>query len=61
MSFCHCVTRSTPPAAALVRKLVSVLESIEKLPVYTYDSPGTGYGLQVNHSDSLPAFNFYSG
>ncbi len=26
---------------------MSVLESIEKLPVYTYDSPGSGYGLQI--------------
>ena len=32
---------------ALVRKLIAVLESIEKLPVYNYDSPGAGYGLQV--------------
>ena len=34
-------------ATALVKKLVSVLESIEKLPVYLYDSPGSGYGLQI--------------
>nr|CAD7200637.1 unnamed protein product [Timema douglasi] len=33
-------------AAILVHKLVSVLESIEKLPVYLYDTPGSGYGLQ---------------
>ncbi|GAB6021555.1 hypothetical protein CHUAL_004153 [Chamberlinius hualienensis] len=38
---------STVPSVALVRKLVSVLESIEKLPVYLYDSPGTGNGLQI--------------
>ena len=31
----------------LVQKLISVLESIEKLPVYLYDTPGSGYGLQV--------------
>jgi hypothetical protein len=34
-------------APILVHKLVSVLESIEKLPVYLYDTPGSGYGLQV--------------
>lgn len=34
-------------ATSLVKKLVAVLESIEKLPVYIYDSPGSGYGLQV--------------
>ncbi|CAG2108187.1 unnamed protein product, partial [Medioppia subpectinata] len=34
-------------ATALIKKLVSVLESIEKLPVYLYDSPGSGYGLQI--------------
>lgn len=35
-------------AASLVRKLVAVLESTEKLPVYMYESPGsTSYGLQI--------------
>ncbi|XP_063240551.1 E3 ubiquitin-protein ligase HECTD1 isoform X2 [Bacillus rossius redtenbacheri] len=34
-------------ADILVHKLVSVLESIEKLPVYLYDTPGSGYGLQI--------------
>ena len=34
-------------AVALVRKLISVLESIEKLPVYSYDSTGSSYGLQI--------------
>ncbi|XP_053697436.1 E3 ubiquitin-protein ligase Ufd4 isoform X2 [Sabethes cyaneus] len=34
-------------ASILVQKLVSVLESIEKLPVYMYDSPGGSYGLQI--------------
>lgn len=33
------------PATILVKKLVAVLESAEKLPVYTYDCPGSG--LQV--------------
>uniref|UniRef100_A0A1Y1M238 E3 ubiquitin-protein ligase n=1 Tax=Photinus pyralis TaxID=7054 RepID=A0A1Y1M238_PHOPY len=33
--------------AILVHKLIAVLESIEKLPVYLYDSPGSGYGLQI--------------
>ena len=33
---------------SLVRKLIAVLESIEKLPVFTYDSTTSGsYGLQV--------------
>ncbi|XP_064604069.1 LOW QUALITY PROTEIN: E3 ubiquitin-protein ligase HECTD1-like [Liolophura sinensis] len=36
-----------PSAVALVRKLIAVLESIEKLPVYSYDVPGAGYGLQI--------------
>lgn len=34
-------------AAILVQKLVSVLESIEKLPVHLYDSPIGGYGIQI--------------
>ncbi|XP_053677617.1 E3 ubiquitin-protein ligase Ufd4 [Anopheles nili] len=34
-------------ATILVQKLVAVLESIEKLPVYIYDSPGGSYGLQI--------------
>lgn len=33
--------------AILVHKLIAVLESIEKLPVYLYDTPGSGYGLQI--------------
>ncbi|KAK3576282.1 hypothetical protein CHS0354_036017 [Potamilus streckersoni] len=36
-----------PPGVALARKLISVLESIEKLPVYIYDMHGSGYGLQI--------------
>lgn len=35
------------PAIAIVRKLIAVLESVEKLSVYNYDLPGSGYGLQV--------------
>ncbi|XP_055645002.1 E3 ubiquitin-protein ligase Ufd4 isoform X2 [Toxorhynchites rutilus septentrionalis] len=34
-------------ASILVQKLVSVLESIEKLPIHMYDSPGGSYGLQI--------------
>uniref|UniRef100_A0A8D8T0U6 E3 ubiquitin-protein ligase n=1 Tax=Cacopsylla melanoneura TaxID=428564 RepID=A0A8D8T0U6_9HEMI len=34
-------------AVILVHKLVSVLESIEKLPVYLYESPGSCFGLQI--------------
>ncbi|KZC09014.1 E3 ubiquitin-protein ligase HECTD1, partial [Dufourea novaeangliae] len=41
------VTREQNSAKILVHKLVSVLESIEKLPVYLYDTPGSGYGLQI--------------
>lgn len=35
------------PGRALVKKLVSVLETIEKLPVLLYESSGANYGLQV--------------
>ncbi len=39
---------SSNPATELVRKLVSVLESIEKLPVLLYDhTAASGYGLQI--------------
>ena len=31
----------------LVKKLISVLETIEKLPVYLYDQSNGGYGLQI--------------
>ena len=44
-SFICC--RNTPPGVALVRKLIAVVESIEKLPVYSYDTQSSGYGLQV--------------
>lgn len=37
--------RKSNTATILVQKLVAVLESIEKLPVYMYDSPGGG--LQI--------------
>ncbi|XP_050310432.1 E3 ubiquitin-protein ligase Ufd4 [Anthonomus grandis grandis] len=35
------------PVAILVQKLIAVLESVEKFPVFVYDTPGSGYGLQV--------------
>lgn len=35
------------PATALVKKLVAVLETIERLPVLLYESSGANYGLQV--------------
>ncbi|EZA61155.1 E3 ubiquitin-protein ligase HECTD1 [Ooceraea biroi] len=41
------VNKEHNSAKILVHKLVSVLESIEKLPVYLYDTPGSGYGLQI--------------
>nr|XP_014275679.1 E3 ubiquitin-protein ligase HECTD1 isoform X5 [Halyomorpha halys] len=34
-------------AVILVHKLVSVLESIEKLPLYQYENPGSCFGLQI--------------
>lgn len=37
----------TSSTAVLVHKLIAVLESIEKLPVYLYDNPGAAYGLQI--------------
>jgi len=40
--------RGSSPGVALVRKLIAVFESLEKLPVYSYDLNGSGgYGLQV--------------
>ncbi|XP_030384649.1 E3 ubiquitin-protein ligase Ufd4 [Scaptodrosophila lebanonensis] len=39
------LTKST--GSILVQKLVAVLENTEKLPVYLYEVPGTGYGLQI--------------
>ncbi|XP_070578129.1 E3 ubiquitin-protein ligase HECTD1-like isoform X7 [Ptychodera flava] len=35
------------PSVMLVHKLIASLESIEKLPLYLYDAPGSGYGIQV--------------
>lgn len=42
------VFHSKARSKSLIRKLISVLESIEKLPVYFYETPGSSsYGLQV--------------
>lgn len=44
------VIRETLPVettVTLVKKLISVLETIEKLPVYLYDQSNGGYGLQI--------------
>lgn len=41
------------PAVALVRKLIAVLESIERLPLHLYDTPGSSYNLQVTFHLSL--------
>ncbi|XP_049320167.1 E3 ubiquitin-protein ligase HECTD1 isoform X10 [Astyanax mexicanus] len=35
------------PAVALIRKLIAVLESIERLPHHLYDTPGSTYNLQI--------------
>ncbi|XP_076022165.1 E3 ubiquitin-protein ligase HECTD1 isoform X2 [Genypterus blacodes] len=35
------------PAVALIRKLIAVLESIERLPLHVYDIPGSSYNLQI--------------
>ncbi|KAL5281151.1 HECTD1 family protein [Megaselia abdita] len=45
--FKDCILTDKNTAGILVQKLVSVLESTEKLPVYMYDAPGSGYGLQI--------------
>lgn len=37
----------TPPSSGLVRKLISVLEAVERLPVFSHDSPGSSLNLQV--------------
>ncbi|EDW13533.2 E3 ubiquitin-protein ligase Ufd4 [Drosophila mojavensis] len=34
-------------ASILIQKLVAVLESTEKFPLFLYDAPGSGYGLQI--------------
>lgn len=41
------VFRDKDSAVSLIRKLIAVFESIEKLPVYSYDLNGAGYGLQI--------------
>ena len=46
-------TSLTSPANEMVRKLVSVLESIEKLPVHLYDNSQSGYGLQVRREADI--------
>ena len=48
----HCATlcfsaSGVLPAVQLTRKLVSTLETIERLPVLSYELPGTFSGLQV--------------
>lgn len=45
MILCVCFSR---PAVALIRKLIAVLESIERLPLHLYDTPGSSYNLQVS-------------
>ena len=42
-----CNVKNNNTASILVQKLVAVLESTEKLPVFLYDAPGPGYGLQI--------------
>ncbi|XP_017857411.1 PREDICTED: E3 ubiquitin-protein ligase HECTD1 [Drosophila arizonae] len=34
-------------ASILIQKLVAVLESTEKFPLFLYDAPGSSYGLQI--------------
>lgn len=41
------------PAVALIRKLIAVLESIERLPLHLYDTPGSLYNLQVSGAGLL--------
>ena len=43
-----------PPSVAIVKKLVLVLEAIERLPVYTYDSPGSSLNVQVSNNIIKP-------
>lgn len=47
--FCNTYLLGIPsrPAVALIRKLIAVLESIERLPLHLYDTPGSTYNLQV--------------
>lgn len=39
----------TAPSVGLVRKLVAVLEAVEKLVVHTHEAPGQVLNLQVIH------------
>ncbi len=43
----HGAESTVNPAKVLVTKLIEILENVEKLPVFTHDSPGSGHGLQV--------------
>lgn len=52
-SSCVCIHECSRPAVALVRKLIAVLESIERLPLHLYDTPGSSYNLQVSFHLSL--------
>lgn len=45
--FKRCFSDENDSISILVHKLIAVLESIEKLPIYLYDTPGSGYGLQI--------------
>ena len=42
-------TSVTVPSVGLVRKLVSVLEAVEKLTVHSYEPPGQVLNLQILH------------
>ncbi len=44
---CFVDKENAKPSAELVRKLVSVLESMERLPVLLYDQTAGGCGLQI--------------
>ena len=40
-------TNISPPSTSLVKKLISVLEAVERLPLYCYNSPGSSLNLPV--------------
>ncbi|CAF1203869.1 unnamed protein product, partial [Didymodactylos carnosus] len=46
--FCQIFLKDQPSQAfhILIRKLISILDSVEKLPLYLYDTP-SNYGLQI--------------
>ncbi|XP_041131226.1 E3 ubiquitin-protein ligase HECTD1 isoform X3 [Polyodon spathula] len=46
-AFCENEDDESQPAVALIRKLIAVLESIERLPLHLYDTPGSSYNLQI--------------